>query len=47
MLYNIYKIVYFTEIVICDPVCGIDIVTYGNECLARCAHTPIAYLGIC
>ena len=29
------------------PVCGIDGVTYGNACIARSAHVPVAYDGEC
>jgi hypothetical protein len=29
------------------PVCGIDGVTYGNACEARCAHVEIAHEGPC
>ena len=29
------------------PVCGVDGVTYGNACEARCAHVEIAFVGEC
>ena len=30
-----------------DPVCGVDGITYGNACEARCAGVAIAYQGEC
>jgi hypothetical protein len=30
-----------------DPVCGVDGVTYGNACEARCAHVEVAAPGEC
>jgi len=30
-----------------NPVCGVNGITYGNDCEARCAHVEIAYWGEC
>ncbi len=29
------------------PICGVDGETYGNACIARCAHMEVAYEGEC
>ena len=34
-------------VLIYDPVCGANGVTYGNSCAANCAGVPVAYQGAC